>query len=124
MLVPQAVTWVCRVLICPLVTALCLGASHARRTTLHLPRSLVLAALRVVVVGSRVPKAARSAGVAALDAAGMTWTIPGRGNGAQTLQVSTRPFDSKIPVPALGRSVGTLAGWLRDGVPDAVEPHV
>ncbi len=33
---------------------------HANCTTLHLPRSLVLAALLVVVVGSRAPEASRS----------------------------------------------------------------
>ena len=53
-------------------------------TTLYLPGSLVLAALLVVVVGSRVPGGHRvSDGVAALDAAGAAWTpITGGGNGS------------------------------------------
>jgi hypothetical protein len=57
------------------------GVLVAMGPTLHLPRSLVLAASLAVVVGSRVPKAARSAGAAALDPADTAWTISGQGNG-------------------------------------------
>jgi hypothetical protein len=39
----------------PMLTVVDRAQLHANCTTLHLPRSLVLAALLVVVAGSRVP---------------------------------------------------------------------
>jgi hypothetical protein len=47
-------------------------------------RLLVYAARLVVAAGSRVPRASRSDGLAALDAVGAAWTISGRGSSVST----------------------------------------
>ena len=65
------------------------GCSHhtvALPRALHLPGSLVLAALLVAVAGSRVALApSRSDAIGALDAGGAAWMLTGRGNIARDL---------------------------------------
>jgi hypothetical protein len=93
--------------------------SHAHRTTLHLPRSLVLAALLVAVVGSRGPGGQRvSAGEAALDAAGAAWTIPGRGNRPLPEHAVVRLAHVAIPMKCFtGAATASGAGTPVHGSP-------